>query len=67
MVIATMNRRAVLLIEDEYSISDALSAALRQEGFDVRVAAGAEAGLESFKSRPPDLVLLDVMPPDGRQ
>jgi two-component system response regulator RegX3 len=65
MVIATMNRRAVLLIEDEYSISDPLSAALRQEGFDVRVAASAAAGLESFKSRPPDLVLLDVMLPDG--
>jgi two-component system response regulator RegX3 len=64
-VIATMNRRAILLIEDEQSISDPLSAALRQEGFDVLVADTAAAGLESFRSRPPDLVLLDVMLPDG--
>ena len=60
-----MNRRAILLIEDEQSISDPLSAALRQEGFDVLVADTAAAGLESFRSRPPDLVLLDVMLPDG--
>jgi two-component system, OmpR family, response regulator RegX3 len=64
-VIATMNRRAILLIEDEESISEPLSAALRQEGFDVRVADTAEAGLEAFKARPHDLVLLDVMLPDG--
>jgi DNA-binding response OmpR family regulator len=30
-----MNRRAILLIEDEESISEPLSPALRQEGFDV--------------------------------
>ena len=60
-----MNRRAILLIEDEQSISDPLSAALRQEAFDVLLADTAAAGLESFRSRPPDLVLLDVMLPDG--
>ena len=60
-----MKRRAILLIEDEQSISDPLSAALRGEGFDVLVADTAAAGLESFRSRPPDLVLLDVMLPDG--
>jgi DNA-binding response OmpR family regulator len=65
MVIATMNRRAILLIEDEQSISDPLCAALRQEGFDVQVADRAAAGLQTFRSRPPDLVLLDVMLPDG--
>jgi two-component system, OmpR family, response regulator RegX3 len=60
-----MHRRAILLIEDEQSISEPLSAALRQEGFEVLVADTAAAGLESFRSRPPDLVLLDVMLPDG--
>jgi two-component system response regulator RegX3 len=64
-VIATVNRRAILLIEDEESISDPLSAALRQEGFDVRVADTAAAGLDAFRGQPPDLVLLDVMLPDG--
>jgi two-component system response regulator RegX3 len=65
MVIAMINGRAILLVEDEESISDPLSAALRQEGFDVEVADTAAAGLESFRLRPPDLVLLDVMLPDG--
>ena len=60
-----MNRRAILLIEDEESISEPLSSALRQEGFDVRTAVTAAEGLESFRARPPDLVLLDVMLPDG--
>ena len=60
-----MNRRAILLIEDEESISEPLASALRREGFDVQTAASAAAGLEAFRARPPDLVLLDVMLPDG--
>jgi DNA-binding response OmpR family regulator len=60
-----MNRRAILLIEDEDSIADPLASALRKEGFDVRTAESAAAGLEAFRARPPDLVLLDVMLPDG--
>ena len=60
-----MNRRAILLIEDEDSIADPLAAALRKEGFDVQTAASAAGGLEAFRARPPDLVLLDVMLPDG--
>jgi two-component system, OmpR family, response regulator RegX3 len=60
-----MNRRAILLIEDEASIADPLAAALRKEGFDVQTAENAASGLEAFRTRPPDLVLLDVMLPDG--
>jgi two-component system response regulator RegX3 len=64
-LVEAMNRRAILLIEDEESISEPLSSALRQEGFDVSTASTALEGLESFRARPPDLVLLDVMLPDG--
>jgi two-component system response regulator RegX3 len=60
-----MNRRAILLIEDERSIAEPLEAALRREGFDVSRTATAAEGLEAFRTRPPDLVLLDVMLPDG--
>jgi two-component system, OmpR family, response regulator RegX3 len=60
-----MNRRAILLIEDEESISEPLASALRREGFDVQTVASAAAGLEAFRARPPDLVLLDMMLPDG--
>jgi two-component system, OmpR family, response regulator RegX3 len=58
-------RRRILLIEDEESISEPLGQALRREGFDVVVAATAAAGRERFLEDGPDLVLLDVMLPDG--
>jgi two-component system response regulator RegX3 len=60
-----MARRRILLIEDEESISEPLAAALRREGFDPAVARTAADGMEAFRTRPPDLVLLDVMLPDG--
>ena len=60
-----LTRRAILLIEDEESISEPLEAALRREGFDVTTAGTAAAGLAAFRARAPDLVLLDVMLPDG--
>jgi len=60
-----MLRRRILLIEDEESISEPLAAALEREGFDVLVAATAAEGRKLFRERAPDLVLLDVMLPDG--
>jgi two-component system, OmpR family, response regulator RegX3 len=59
-----MSRRRILLIEDEESISEPLASALEREGFST-VVATAEDGLEAFRTRTPDLVLLDVMLPDG--
>jgi two-component system, OmpR family, response regulator RegX3 len=58
-------RRRILLIEDEDSISEPLSRALERDGFDVVTAATAAAGRQLFGERNPDLVLLDVMLPDG--
>jgi two-component system, OmpR family, response regulator RegX3 len=60
-----MTGRRILLIEDEESISEPLAAALRREAFDAVVADTAQAGLEAFRTRSPDLVLLDLMLPDG--
>ena len=60
-----MAGRRILLIEDEESIAEPLAAALGRDGFDVETASTAEAGLAAFEARPPDLVLLDVMLPDG--
>ena len=60
-----MNKRTILLIEDERAISEPLTAALAREGFDPVLAETAEAGMELFARREPDLVLLDVMLPDG--
>jgi two-component system response regulator RegX3 len=60
-----VTKRTILLIEDEEAISDPLAAALGREGFDTVVAATASQGMELFEQRSPDLVLLDVMLPDG--
>ena len=60
-----LSRRRILLIEDEQSISEPLAEALEREGFDVVSAATAAEGREAFRTRAPDLVLLDVMLPDG--
>jgi two-component system, OmpR family, response regulator RegX3 len=60
-----MARRKILLVEDELSISEPLARALEREGFDVAIADTAAAAVEGFRARRPDLVLLDVMLPDG--
>jgi two-component system response regulator RegX3 len=60
-----MTKRTILVIEDETAISEPLAAALSREGFDPVVAGSVSEGLELFEKRSPDLVLLDVMLPDG--
>ena len=60
-----MTRRRILVIEDEESISEPLSAALEKEGFSCVVASTVAEGLEAFRTRSPDLVLLDIGLPDG--
>jgi len=59
-----MSTGAVLVIDDEEIIREALEALLTVEGFDVATAATAEAGLEQASSRQFDTVLLDLMLPD---
>jgi two-component system response regulator RegX3 len=60
-----MTKRTILLVEDEESIAEPLTAALEREGFGVVRAATVADGLEGFRARSPELVLLDVMLPDG--
>jgi len=60
-----LGKRRILLVEDEESITAPLAEALGREGFDTSVAATAAAALELAAQDRPDLVLLDVMLPDG--
>jgi two-component system, OmpR family, response regulator RegX3 len=62
---ARESNRRVLLIEDESSISDPLAAGLSREGFETSVASTASDALAQFATGGFDLVLLDVMLPDG--
>jgi two-component system response regulator RegX3 len=58
-------KRTVLLVEDEPSISEPLAEAIAREGFETKVAATVAEALGFAAQVEPDLVLLDVMLPDG--
>ena len=58
-------KRTILLVEDEESITTPLAAALEREGFAAKVARTAAEALELGARLRPDLVLLDLMLPDG--
>ena len=55
---------AVLIVDDEAAIREALERALRLEGFSVRTAAGGVRALEEVASAPPSVMLLDIAMPD---
>ncbi len=54
---------SVLVVEDEESFVEALTAGLKREGFRVSVARDGAEALDVFDVVQPDLVLLDVMLP----
>jgi two-component system, OmpR family, response regulator RegX3 len=58
-------RRTILMVEDEPSITAPLMEALEREGFESAVARTAAEGVSLAGDLDPDLVLLDVMLPDG--
>jgi DNA-binding response OmpR family regulator len=58
-------KRTILLVEDEESITTPLAEALEREGFVTEVARTAGEALELGRRVRPDLVLLDLMLPDG--
>jgi DNA-binding response OmpR family regulator len=55
----------VLVVEDEPSIAEPLADHLVREGFEPEVAATLADARDSFERHEPDIVLLDVMLPDG--
>ncbi|GAB6167940.1 response regulator transcription factor [Clostridium carnis] len=59
-----MGKKKILVVEDEYSINDAITFALRKEGYDVRSVFNGKDALDKVKEFKPDLVLLDLMLPD---
>lgn len=58
-------RRKVLVVEDEEAIAVPLGEALDREGFDITVTASAVESLKLVRRTKTDLVLLDLMLPDG--
>jgi two-component system response regulator RegX3 len=58
-------KRTILLVEDERSIIEPLAAALEREGFRTELAGTVAEALQKAAEVDPDLVLLDLMLPDG--
>ncbi|HXV93410.1 MAG TPA: response regulator transcription factor [Pseudonocardia sp.] len=54
----------ILVVDDEASLSELLSMALRYEGWDVRTAADGSSAVRAAREFRPDAVVLDVMLPD---
>jgi two-component system, OmpR family, response regulator len=59
------DRGGLLVVDDEPFLRDAVAASLRFLGFDVTTADTAADALRLARDRPFDLVILDVMLPDG--
>lgn len=55
-----VERRRILIIDDERELRTMLSSYLQAEGFETLEAANGQQGLESAKKTEPDLVILDV-------
>lgn len=53
----------IALVEDDHFLSKVLAFRLREEGFDVAVAADGEEAIKVIKKDKPNLVLLDLLLP----
>ncbi len=60
-----MQGTRLLLVDDDEALAELLRNYLQLEGFEVDLAHTVEAGVRSALERPPALVVLDVMLPDG--
>jgi two-component system phosphate regulon response regulator PhoB len=55
----------ILVVEDEPDIQEVLEYNLKRDGHDVTLTSTAKEGLRHARDRRPDIVLLDLMLPDG--
>ncbi len=54
----------ILIIDDDRDIQSLIRLTVHSEGHEALLASGGEEGLQTIRSRTPDLVILDVMMPD---
>ena len=55
----------ILIVEDEFKIADVIASRLRKENYIVDVFGNGEEGLDNALTNIYDLIILDVMLPDG--
>jgi two-component system alkaline phosphatase synthesis response regulator PhoP len=58
-----MSKKKILVIDDEDSILNLVTAYLRQEGYEYYTATDGLAGLKAARAYKPDLIVLDIMLP----
>ena len=58
--------KTILVVEDDQNISELLRLYLEKEGYTVNIADDGGKGVELYRRLKPDLVLLDLMLPDGK-
>ncbi len=56
-----MGQGAILIIDDDPDIIEAMKVVLENKGYDVRSAQDGAEGMERLKEARPDLIILDVM------
>lgn len=56
-----MNRKKILIIDDDPSFLEICSAILEESDYQVDTASSSKEGLEKLVSQQPDLLLLDIM------
>lgn len=59
-----MNKKKILIVEDEESLLKLESILLISKGFEVKGVANGRAALEAVAADRPDLILLDIMLPE---
>jgi DNA-binding response OmpR family regulator len=62
--VADVERRRVLVIDDDLPLRGMLAAALRQHGFQVLLAGDGGEGQRALAIHKPDIILLDLAMPD---
>ena len=55
----------VLLIDDESALRESLTYSLQKEGYRVTTAVDGHSAIKQFHKQVPDIVLLDLMLPEG--
>ncbi len=59
-----IQKKKILIIEDEHDAFTALAMVLKSHGYEVSGAPDGEEGLKKFRKEKPDLVILDVGMPE---
>lgn len=60
-----MEKKRILVVDDETQIAEVLTAYLESDGFEVTAGGSVAAAMEALERATPDLVILDIMLPDG--